>query len=220
MINLRPRKLSKRAFVFIDGSNFYFGMRNIVSEINKNFSLLSFDFKGFTEWLVKPNKLVETRYYIGAIKKEEDNPKSEKLYLDQQKLLSRLNSQGVIVRLGQLIRYSDMTYHEKGVDVKLAVEMIRYARQNKYDIAYLISSDTDLVDAIREVQSIGKKVIYIGFPKGQSFGLSQVADGVRILTSEDIREFLKEKKQSRDRFKKTKKVIKKIIPIKIIKRKK
>lgn len=43
-------------------------------------------------------------------------------------------------------------FHEKGVDVRLAVEMIRFARSDKYDIAYLLSSDTDLVAAVEDIQ--------------------------------------------------------------------
>ena len=43
---------------------------------------------------------------------------------------------------------------------------------NKYDIAYLLSSDTDLVPAIEEVRSFGRKVNYVGVAKGQSFGLT------------------------------------------------
>ncbi len=60
-------------------------------------------------------------------------------------------------------------YHEKGVDVRLAVEMIRLAREDRYDQAYLISSDTDLVPAVEEVQRLGKAVQYVGTPKGPFF---------------------------------------------------
>jgi len=94
--------------------------------------------------------------------------------------------------LGQLIRHSDKSYHEKGVDVRLAIETIRFARENKYDQAYLVSSDTDLVAAIEEIQAFGKTVQYIGIPKGQSFGLSQVADDVRLLRPEEIKQFFPE----------------------------
>ena len=55
--------------------------------------------------------------------------------------------QGIPVILGTLIKHPDQSFHEKGVDVRLAVEMIRFARQDAYDIAYLLSSDTDLVAA-------------------------------------------------------------------------
>lgn len=182
--------MQKRSFVFIDGSNFYFKLRDLTSKFDGKYSLIDFNFRKFAEWLVKPNKLLEIRYYLGAIKRERSNPKSEQLYANQQKLIGRLQQQNIAIILGQVIRHPNKSYHEKGVDVRLAVEMIRFARQDKYDIAYLVSSDTDLVAAVEEVQSIGKAVQYVGIPKGQSFGLSKVADDVRLLRPEEIEQFL------------------------------
>jgi len=180
----------KKAFVFIDGNNFYFKLKELISKLDKRLSLLEFGFRKFSEWLVKPNKLIEIRYYIGAIKRQANNSKSEKLYADQQKLIGKLQQQNIFIELGQLIQHPDKTYHEKGVDVRIAVEMIRFARQDKYDQAYLLSSDTDLLPAIEEVQAFGKTVQYVGIPKGQSFGLSKVADDVRLIRLEDIKQFL------------------------------
>src|SRR4051794_12427443 len=71
----------------------------------------------------------------------------------------------------------------------LAVEMIRLAREDRYHQAYLLSSDTDLVPAVEEVQSFSRTVQYVGVPKGQSYGLSKVADDVRLLRPEDIGPF-------------------------------
>jgi len=184
--------MNKRAFVFIDGSNFYFKLKELTSKLDGKCSLIDFNFRKFAEWLVVPNELMEIRYYLGVIKRERNNPKSEQLYADQQKLLGKLQQQNIAVTLGQVIRHPDKTYHEKGVDVRLAVEMIRFARENKYDIAYLVSSDTDLVAAVEEVKAFGKTVQYLGTPKGQSYGLSSVADDVRLLRPEEIEQFLPE----------------------------
>ncbi len=112
------------------------------------------------------------------------------MYADQQKLIAKLQQQNISITLGQLIQHPDKTFHEKGVDVRLAVEMIRLARENSYDIAYLISSYTDLVAAVEEVQSFGKKVQYVGVVKGQSFGLTKATDDTRLLRAEDIKLFL------------------------------
>ena len=179
-----------RVFVFIDGNNFYFKLKELKSKLDGKYSLLEFNFRGFAEWLVRSNKLVEIRYYLGVVRRRLNDSKSEKLYADQQRLFRKLQKQDINITLGQLIRHPDKTYHEKGVDVRLAVEMIRFARQDKYDIAYLVSSDTDLVAAVEEVQAIGKTVQYVGIPKGQSFGLSKVADDVRLLRAEEIEQFL------------------------------
>jgi len=182
--------MSKRAFVFIDGGNFYFKLKELISKLDSSHGLIDFNFRKFAEWLVKPNKLLEIRYYLGAIKRECNNPKSEQLYADQQKLIGKLQQQNIAITLGQVIRHPDKTYHEKGVDVRLAVEMIRFAREDKYDIACLVSSDTDLVAAVEEVQAFGKTIQYVGIPKGQSYGLSSAADDVRLLRPEEIEQFL------------------------------
>ncbi len=185
--------MNKKAFVFIDGSNFYFKLKELSLKFDSKYSLIDFDFRKFAEWLVQPNELLEIRYYLGAIKRERNNPKSEKLYSDQQRLIGKLQQQNITITFGQVIRHPDKTHHEKGVDVRLAVEMIRYARQDKYDIAFLASSDTDLVAAVQEVQSIGKTIQYVGIPKGQSFGLSKTANDVRLLRPEEIEQFFPKK---------------------------
>lgn len=181
---------NKKSFIFIDGSNFYFKLKELTLKLGKKHSLINFNFRKFSEWLVQPNELTEIRYYLGTIKREKNNSKSEELYANQQKLIGRLQQQNIVLTFGQIIRHPDNTHHEKGVDVRLAVEMIRFARENKYDIAYLLSSDTDLVPAIEEVQAFGKTVQYVGIPKGQSFGLSKTANDVILLRPEEIEKFL------------------------------
>lgn len=71
-----------KAIVFIDGNNFYFKLKDLREEIEGRYSLLEFDFKGFSDWLVGENNLAQTRYYIGALKRQKDNEKSEKMYAD------------------------------------------------------------------------------------------------------------------------------------------
>jgi len=79
--------------------------------------------------------------------------------------------------------------------------MIRFARQEKYDIAYLVSSDTDLVPAVEEVKDLGKTVIYVGIKKipegtdkkdvfGLSFGLLKTANDIKIVEKEQVQPFL------------------------------
>jgi len=176
--------------VFIDGSNFYFKLKALSSLFKQGHSLLDFRFHEFAQWLVKPYKLEAVHYYIGVIKRQRNNEKSEQIYADQQRLFRKLQRQHIVITLGQLIQHPDKTYHEKGVDVRLAVEMIRFARKNQYDVAYLLSSDTDLVPAVEEVKSFGKKVHYVGVAKGQSFGLTKIANNTRLLRSEEIKIFL------------------------------
>ena len=154
--------------------------------------MLSFNFSKFSKWLCGDNQLAEIRYYIGAVRRQK-NSKSEELYNDQQRLFYKLQQQNIKIILGQLIQHKDKSYHEKGVDVRLSVEMIRLARQDKYDAAYLLSSDIDLVPAVEEVLSLGKKVKYIGADDSQSFGLSKTTKNYLILRQGEVGLFFDEK---------------------------
>lgn len=76
--------------------------------------------------LVAPDTLVEIRYYIGKVRRVREDAKSELLYANQQKLLRFLQQkQHVTLGFGHLINYPDGSFHEKGVDILLAVEMQR-----------------------------------------------------------------------------------------------
>ena len=50
----------KRVAVFIDGNNFYYGLRKIYG---KDKSLKDFDFETFSKFLAKANKVVDIFYY-------------------------------------------------------------------------------------------------------------------------------------------------------------
>lgn len=50
------------------------------------------------------------------------------------------------------------TPEEKGIDVLLALAMVMGAIHDEYDVAVLMSSDTDLIPAIDQVITIGKRV--------------------------------------------------------------
>ncbi|MGB2762520.1 MAG: NYN domain-containing protein [Minisyncoccales bacterium] len=82
-----------KAFVFIDGSNFYFKLKELTSKLNGKYSLIDFDFRKFAEWLVENNSLIEIRYYIGAVKRQMNNHKSEEMYANQQRLIRKLQKQ-------------------------------------------------------------------------------------------------------------------------------
>jgi hypothetical protein len=43
---------------------------------------------------------------------------------------------------------------EKGIDVRLALDVVRDARENKYDVAVVFSQDQDLMEVAEEVRSI------------------------------------------------------------------
>ena len=44
--------------------------------------------------------------------------------------------------------------HEKGIDVRLALDVVRLARQCQYDVAVIFSQDQDLAEVVKEVKDI------------------------------------------------------------------
>jgi len=147
----------KRIFVQFDGSNFY----NKVKRTSSNIHLTAYNYSALASSLSK-EKPTKISYYVGEIKQYKSNQKSKRLYANQQSLFSNLRKQGIVIKLGYLLK-SDGKYHEKGVDAQIAADMIYGALRDEYDICYLISSDTDLLPAIEIAIREGKQIIYVGF---------------------------------------------------------
>ena len=180
-----------RAYVFIDGNNFYFKLRSLTERLGRKYRLSTFNFRVFSEWLAQPNTPTEISYYIGAVKQQQNNEKGRKMFADQQRLFMKLRAQNISLILGQLIRHPDKTYHEKGVDVRIAVELLVGAYENFYDAAILVSSDTDLLPAMAKVRELGKKIEYVGFGHRPSFAMQANANVSRLIVVSDVKKFLK-----------------------------
>ena len=56
------------------------------------------------------------------------------------------------------------TTEEKGTDINIAVQMISKAYTNAYDIAILLSGDTDYIPVVEQLHNIGKIVVLATLP--------------------------------------------------------
>lgn len=175
----------QKVLIQFDGSNFY----NKVKKLDPLIHLTNFDYSGFCNMLAKSAKL-KSIYYVGEIKKFENDKKSQILYSGQQSLFLNLRSQNIDIKLGYIL-FSDKKYHEKGVDVQIAVDIVRGAIKNEYDTCYLISSDTDLLPAVKDAIAEGKKVVYIAFEKYVSRALLKNCSSTIIIKKSDIQKFRK-----------------------------
>ena len=177
----------KKILVQFDGSNFY----NKVKKASSDVHLTNYDYAGLVQELTK-EKSSQTIYYVGEIKKYPGNKKSQILYSGQQSLFLHLRKQDIQVKLGYLLM-SDGKFHEKGVDVQIAVDIVRGAIKNEYDICYLISSDTDLLPAIQTAKDEKKKIVYVGFENFISRALSKNCSSYIILKKSQILKFSKDR---------------------------
>lgn len=173
----------KRCVILIDGSNFYFKLKNL-----KLHQLLKFDFLGFAKNLTKEYQIIQSVYHIGKIRTD-GSKKTQQLFNDQRKLFAHLKKNSFKYSLGYLLK-TDGKFHEKGVDVNIAVDILVTAYEDIADHIILISSDTDLLPAIRKAKQKGKTIEYIGFSHMPSVAMVANCSKSRLLTVDDLSPFV------------------------------
>jgi len=179
----------ERVAIYIDGSNFYHYLKDKEISFAKG---IKFDFKLFADFLVSDRKCISKRYYTGIFRNIDNAAKSIELVKGQQKFLSKLEDDGFVIKRGRIL-YDDNSLknkpREKGTDVKIATDLIIGAVDNLYDTAILVSSDTDLISAIKYIKYKNKKLEYIGFSHAPSFGVMKYANFSKLLLPVDVERF-------------------------------
>jgi uncharacterized LabA/DUF88 family protein len=135
----------ERVMVFIDGSNFHHG---VLDYCGKSDSCL--DHHKLSVAIANNRKLIRAYYYTARIIND-GTPKAAHLEKTQQRLISKLNRTPYLeVRYGRMTKVGG-TYSQKGVDTAIAVDMIMMAVKDLYDVAVLISADSDLAEATKRL---------------------------------------------------------------------
>jgi len=169
----------KRVMIFIDGSNMY---HNLMSSFGK----ASLDFRAFSLKLTGDNRELVRTYYYNCPVDQYSNPAS---YREQAKFFAILRkTDDLELRLGRLQRRLDGRTIEKGIDVKLAVDILTKAYKNQYDVAILISGDADFSQVVQEVKDMAKHVELAVFPNQRCFHLRTVADRILELNEEFMKD--------------------------------
>lgn len=76
---------------------------------------------------------------------------------------------------------------QKGVDLRIGLDMVAHARNGAVDVIFLVSGDDDLTEAVEEAQAQGVQVLVLaipdasGEPHGVSRHLQRAADGLEML---------------------------------------
>lgn len=167
---------NERVAIFIDGSNFYHGLKAA-------FGITRIDFRQLSLALCQGRKLVRTYYYNAPVIKQDD----EARYRRQQQFFEVLyKTPYLTVHLGRLEKRPDGKIVEKGVDIKIASDMLRLAYSDAYDTAILVSADGDYVDAVEGVKERGKHVENAYFNRGSSYHLRKACDRFVEITQDII----------------------------------
>lgn len=80
---------------------------------------------------------------------------------------------------------STYTTEEKETDINIATHMIAKGFQNAYDIAILVSGDTDYVQVIRTLHDLGKIVVIAHFPE-QNIAKYQGMYDAEVILDDDL----------------------------------
>lgn len=84
--------------------------------------------------------------------------------------------EGVKIRIGRV----GVSGEQKGVDVRLALDLIDAAATGRIATVYLVTGDDDLSEAVDRVQALGVEVVLLVVPTATGDGVTAVADNLML----------------------------------------
>jgi uncharacterized LabA/DUF88 family protein len=81
---------------------------------------------------------------------------------------------------------------EKGTDINLAIHALSKAHYNSYDIAFIMSADTDYISLYRQLKTIGKIVVVVAVKEQYLGAVIPEVDTYRMLNKEFFDSCLRE----------------------------
>jgi len=156
---MRAEPSSKRAFVFVDGQNLFHCAKEAFGYTYPNYDPLKLAraICARHSWCCKV-----VRFYTG-IPDSADQPfwhhfwtaKGAQMGRDGVSVFTRpLRYRNIRVRLPDGSPFSFLTGQEKGIDVRIALDAIRFAHRRDYDVAVLICRDQDLSELAEDIRLI------------------------------------------------------------------
>jgi uncharacterized LabA/DUF88 family protein len=150
----------KRTIVFVDGQNLFYA-----AKIAFGYPFPNYDIRPLATTLCQQEswQLTEVRFYTG-IPDATDNAfwnhfwtaKLAQMGRDKITVFSRpLRYRNQTVRLPDGKTHTFLVGAEKGIDIRLAIDIIRLAHGNAFDVALVLSQDQDLSEVADEIRVIG-----------------------------------------------------------------
>lgn len=149
----------KRTVAFVDRQNLYHAAREAFGYTEPNYDVLGL---AAAIALQQGWDLTETRFYTG-IHTRMGNADWHRYWTAKLAVMGRqgvkvysrpLRYRNRRVLLPDGSRFAFLTAVEKGIDVRLALDVIRQAINNQYDVALIFSQDQDLSEVAAEIRTI------------------------------------------------------------------
>lgn len=192
--------------VLIDGENLLYGLRKIVSTpeaIAPREQFVDYPFKKLIGDVLGDKKPANILFFGARLRQYDYDDvlleKTKKAIYLQSKLVNNLQKQGIsFVKAGYLRAREtepcadcgrlEWQLLEKGVDVGLAARM--FEESEKGTEIVLVSSDTDLLPAVKLARKRGSKVIFVGYEYQPVLAIARIADRTRLITEPMVRKYL------------------------------
>jgi uncharacterized LabA/DUF88 family protein len=178
----------KRVAVFIDGNNFYFGLKRVYGNEK---DAINFNFEKFCNFISGNRELTDIFYYNAPldITQDPDKYKNQQRFFDKLRRVQKMHLVLCKLLKRRISGTDKFFYVLKEDDIHMAGDMIKGAFKDSYDIAVLVSGDGDFVPAVRIVREEGKEVENIYFKKSASTNLKQNCDTSFMLKKNVLDEF-------------------------------
>ena len=144
-----------RTLVFFDGQNLYHLAKNAWAPTphvpGSRYGFPSYDVESLSSVLVgrcPGRKIEEIRFYTGV----PDLLQDRFWHGFWSNKLRYLGSRGIHVYRGRI----NPGGQEKGVDVSIAIDLVRFTYEQRYDVAIIISQDSDFEPAVQLAKTIAK----------------------------------------------------------------
>lgn len=191
--------------VFIDGENMRHRLVQALLEsgrIHDNEDLFKADIRQLVSGVLseQPDAI---NYYTTRIRMpayeipDKLHDKLTQIQEQHRRWIAELTNQGIqVVKAGLLkVRESNACVHcgkrtlflqEKGVDVRMATEMVMAAVHDGAEAIVVMSSDADMIPALEVVRKAGTRIIYLCFDEEENDAIRQVSDQMITYNRHDI----------------------------------
>jgi uncharacterized LabA/DUF88 family protein len=163
MVTIKPfvEPAIKRAVTFFDGQNVYRAAKEALGYHYPNY-----DVQKLSDAVCKRHgwNLVQARFYTG-VPDASDHVMWNRFWVGKMAVMGKagiqvfsrpLRYRNDTVKLPDGSTHTFLRGSEKGIDVRIALDVIRLAVSNSYDVAVVFSQDQDLSEVADEIRVISK----------------------------------------------------------------